>query len=178
MTPKDTRPRFCNPSSLSSHSVIYSFARTDMKVHSLICKPAEEQICTPTHTSAYKMIVLLCWHTQAGATLSVSFTPIPPELQPSSASALAFSSPPSLHLSHLHRSSPPHISLASFPPPALCSLWHNHHLVVQDNEENGGGNLTHTRSGWSKTDTWQGTAGLGAGMGELDELPRNEQTEV
>lgn len=24
VTPKDTRPRFCNPSSLSSHSLIYS----------------------------------------------------------------------------------------------------------------------------------------------------------
>lgn len=88
VTPKDTRPRFCNPSSLSSHSLIYSFTPTYTAWRSRIRKSAREQICTPTHTSVCKkMIILLWWHTEAGATLSVAFTPIPPERHPSPASS-------------------------------------------------------------------------------------------
>ncbi len=37
---------------------------------------------TYTHICALKMIILLYRHTQAGVTLSVSFTPIPPKASP------------------------------------------------------------------------------------------------
>lgn len=77
VTHKDTRPRFYNPSYLSSHSLICSHTYT----HYSIRKPAAEQICTPTHTSA-KMIILLCCHRQVGATLSVSSPPPPSKTSP------------------------------------------------------------------------------------------------
>ena len=50
VTRKDARPRFCNPSSLSSHSLICSLTPTHTEVHGRIRRQAEEQICTPTPT--------------------------------------------------------------------------------------------------------------------------------
>lgn len=114
VTHKDTRPRFYNPSYLSLHSLICSHTYT----HYSIRKPAAEQICTPTHTSA-KMIILSCCHRQVEATLSVSSPPptfknitLPLHLLQRSPHHHPYSSHTSL-LASCHHSSP-HISLASF----------------------------------------------------------------
>lgn len=115
VTPKDTRPRFCNPSSLSSHSLIYSFTPTYTGWRSRIRKSAREQICTPTHTSVCKKndhTIVVAYRSRGDIICRLHTHPPRASPFPRILLPLAFSSPPFLYRSHLP---------SSFMPPFLCA---------------------------------------------------------